>query len=116
MTITNLDPGTTYQMRVVAKNGVGLESSAEWQEVTTGGLGKFRLFHGSQPPSSGVASGEGGKGGTCPRCRFWGRGHQMAKVSFFNIAERAKVRMDGLCILVYRIPLMDRPLRMSMLP
>ena len=60
MTITNLDPGTTYQMRVVAKNGVGLESSAEWQEVTTGGLGKFRLFHGSQPPSSGVASGEGG--------------------------------------------------------
>lgn len=44
MRITELDPGTTYQMRVVAKNGMGLESAAEWQEVTTGGLGKLKGF------------------------------------------------------------------------
>ncbi len=35
-----LSPGTTYQIRAVAKNGEGNEAASEWQEVTTSGLGE----------------------------------------------------------------------------
>ena len=37
--IVELDSGTTYQLRVVAKNGDGLEAPAQWQEFRTGGVG-----------------------------------------------------------------------------
>ena len=40
MYIYDLHPGTTYQIRVVAKNGINLESPSEWQEFTTQGVGK----------------------------------------------------------------------------
>ena len=41
MALTSLDPGTTYQVRVVAKNGDGFEAPAVWQEFTTMGVGTF---------------------------------------------------------------------------
>ena len=37
--VWDLDPGTTYQVRVVAKNGEGYETAAEWQELRTSGTG-----------------------------------------------------------------------------
>jgi len=37
-----LSPGTTYQIRVVAKNGDGNEAPSEWQEVTTTGIAPGR--------------------------------------------------------------------------
>ena len=43
MYIFDLNPGTTYQIRVVAKNGINLESPSEWQEFTTEGVGKSRF-------------------------------------------------------------------------
>ena len=39
-TIQELDSGTTYQIRVVAKNGEGLEAPAQWQEFRTSGVGE----------------------------------------------------------------------------
>lgn len=43
--LLSLDPGTTYQVRVVAKNGDGFEAPAVWQEFTTPGVapGRFDL-------------------------------------------------------------------------
>lgn len=38
MYIHDLDPGTTYQVRVVAKNGENAESPSEWQEFHTNGV------------------------------------------------------------------------------
>ena len=38
--IVELDAGTVYQLRVVAKNGDGLEAPAQWQEFRTGGVGE----------------------------------------------------------------------------
>ena len=35
-----LDPGTTYQIRVVSKNGEGLEAPTSWQEFTSDGVGE----------------------------------------------------------------------------
>ena len=44
--IVELDAGTVYQLRVVAKNGDGLEAPAQWQEFRTGGVGEcvYRCF------------------------------------------------------------------------
>jgi len=44
--ISDIDPGTTYQIRVVAKNGEGYEAASEWQEFTTGGIAPGRMFLG----------------------------------------------------------------------
>lgn len=41
--VTELDAGTTYQIRVVAKNGEGFEAASEWQEFTTGGIAPGRM-------------------------------------------------------------------------
>ena len=41
MEIYDLDSGTTYQVRVVSKNGEGYESPSEWQEVKTAGVGTY---------------------------------------------------------------------------
>ena len=41
MTIENLLKGTGYQVRVVAKDGQGNETPAEWQELVTDGVGRF---------------------------------------------------------------------------
>ncbi len=38
-TINEIDPGTVYQVRVVARNGDGLEAPAMWQEFRTSGVG-----------------------------------------------------------------------------
>ncbi|KAI0242502.1 Neuroglian [Lamellibrachia satsuma] len=37
-----LDPGTTYQIRVVSKNGDGQEAPTSWQELTTDGVAPGR--------------------------------------------------------------------------
>jgi len=37
----SLDPGTTYQIRVVSKNGDGLEAPTAWQEFMTDGVGEY---------------------------------------------------------------------------
>ena len=42
MALMSLDPGTTYQVRVVAKNGDGFEAAAVWQEFTTPGVGESK--------------------------------------------------------------------------
>lgn len=39
--VSDLHTGTTYQIRVVAKNGEGYEAPSEWQEFITGGIGRF---------------------------------------------------------------------------
>ena len=39
--LIHLSPGTTYQVRTVAKNGNGNEAPSKWQEVTTSGIGNF---------------------------------------------------------------------------
>ncbi len=39
MPLVYLDPGTTYQVRVVAKNGDGYEAAAVWLEFHTPGVG-----------------------------------------------------------------------------
>ena len=41
--VDELDPGTTYQLRVVAKNDENLEAPSEWLEFRTGGVGKFKI-------------------------------------------------------------------------
>jgi hypothetical protein len=41
MPLVMLDPGTTYQVRVVAKNGDGYEAAAAWLEFHTPGVGEF---------------------------------------------------------------------------
>jgi hypothetical protein len=41
MPLVTLDPGTTYQVRVVAKNGDGFEAAAAWLEFHTPGVGEF---------------------------------------------------------------------------
>ena len=41
MPLVTLDPGTTYQVRVVAKNGDGFEAAAAWLEFHTPGIGEF---------------------------------------------------------------------------
>lgn len=38
MSLRSLDPGTTYQVRVVAKNGDGYEAASVWQEFLTPGV------------------------------------------------------------------------------
>jgi len=43
MTVKQLDPGTTYQLRVVSRNGAGEQAPAEWQEFHTGGTGPGRV-------------------------------------------------------------------------
>jgi len=40
MILVDLDPGTTYQVRVVAKNGDGYEAGATWLEFHTPGVGQ----------------------------------------------------------------------------
>jgi len=40
MMLVDLDPGTTYQVRVVAKNGGGYEAAAVWLEFHTPGVGE----------------------------------------------------------------------------
>ena len=40
MEISNLDPGTVYQVRVVAVNGDDMETPSAWQEFRTAGVGK----------------------------------------------------------------------------
>ena len=40
MILTDLDAGTTYQVRVVAKNGGGYEAAATWLEFQTPGVGQ----------------------------------------------------------------------------
>ena len=40
MAVIDIDPGTTYQVRVVAKNGDGYEAAAVWLEFHTPGTGK----------------------------------------------------------------------------
>lgn len=40
MALIGLDAGTTYQVRVVAKNGDGYEAAAAWLEFHTYGVGK----------------------------------------------------------------------------
>lgn len=44
MYVYDLDPGTTYQIRVVAKNGDDKESPTEWQEFHTYGVGTCDNF------------------------------------------------------------------------
>ena len=39
MSIEGLNKGTAYQVRVVAKDGEGQETPAEWQMIVTGGVG-----------------------------------------------------------------------------
>jgi len=48
MELVNLESGTTYQVRVVAKNGEQQEAAAPWIEVTTQGQRKFHseICHG----------------------------------------------------------------------
>ena len=41
MVLVDLDAGTTYQVRVVAKNGDGYESGAVWLEFHTPGVGQW---------------------------------------------------------------------------
>jgi hypothetical protein len=43
MPLVMLDPGTTYQVRVVAKNGDGYEAAAAWLEFHTPGVGQFSV-------------------------------------------------------------------------
>jgi hypothetical protein len=45
MSLINLDAGTTYQVRVVAKNGDGYEAASAWLEFHTYGItpGNFHL-------------------------------------------------------------------------
>jgi len=43
MVLVDLDPGTTYQVRVVAKNGGGYEAAAVWLEFHTPGVGQSLL-------------------------------------------------------------------------
>lgn len=45
MMLTDLDPGTTYQVRVVAKNGDGYEAAAVWLEFHTPGVGQSTSRH-----------------------------------------------------------------------
>ena len=40
MMLVDLDPGTTYQVRVVAKNGHGYEAAASWLTFHTPGVGQ----------------------------------------------------------------------------
>ena len=40
MMLVDLDPGTTYQVRVVAKNGHGYEAAASWLAFHTPGVGQ----------------------------------------------------------------------------
>ena len=40
MEIADLDPGTVYQVRVVAVNGDDMESPSPWQEFRTAGVGR----------------------------------------------------------------------------
>lgn len=40
MSLYDLNPGTTYMIRVVAKNGEGLEAPSPWQEFSTAGVGE----------------------------------------------------------------------------
>lgn len=40
MALIGLDAGTTYQVRVVAKNGDGYEAASAWLEFHTEGVGK----------------------------------------------------------------------------
>jgi len=44
MTLVDLDPGTTYQLRVVAKNGHGYEAPAAWLAFHTPGVGESCRF------------------------------------------------------------------------
>ena len=44
MEIYDLDPGTVYQVRVVAINGDDMESPAPWQEFRTDGVGECCLI------------------------------------------------------------------------
>ena len=44
MVLVDLDPGTTYQVRVVAKNGDGYEAGASWLEFHTPGVGQSTLY------------------------------------------------------------------------
>jgi len=41
MTLVDLDAGTTYQVRVVAKNGDGYEAGASWLAFHTPGVGEY---------------------------------------------------------------------------
>jgi len=41
MMLMDLDPGTTYQVRVVAKNGHGYEAAAAWLAFHTPGTGQL---------------------------------------------------------------------------
>jgi len=43
MVLVDLNPGTTYQVRVVAKNGDGYEAGAVWLEFHTPGVGQLTL-------------------------------------------------------------------------
>lgn len=43
MSLRSLDPGTTYQVRVVAKNGDGYEAASVWQEFLTPGVGRLTI-------------------------------------------------------------------------
>lgn len=45
MALIGLDAGTTYQVRVVAKNGDGFEAAAAWLELHTEGVGKGLCFN-----------------------------------------------------------------------
>ena len=44
MPLVTLEPGTTYQVRVVAKNGDGFEAAATWLEFHTPGVGRTILY------------------------------------------------------------------------
>lgn len=44
MALIGLDAGTTYQVRVVAKNGDGYEAASAWLEFHTEGVGKLPLL------------------------------------------------------------------------
>ena len=51
MGVEELDAGTTYQLRVVAKNGENLEAPSEWLEFRIGGVGelttatRYKMFY-----------------------------------------------------------------------
>lgn len=40
MMLVDLDPGTVYQVRVIAKNGHGYEAAAAWLAFHTPGTGQ----------------------------------------------------------------------------
>ena len=40
MELFDLNPGTTYQIRVISKNGAGEEAPGEWLEFHTAGVGE----------------------------------------------------------------------------